>query len=470
MALSINIERPGSYYEFTFTSSAGGFTPLPLEIALLGVPSTAGTKTTEGEEYRVLSPEEADTFFGRGSELALMCRAAFAVGSVRGFLPAIYGVPVAEPSGGGAAKTTTTITIAGTPTENSDLVVRIAGRTFTVPVTTASTPTTIAADLESLIDAAASVLPVTASVAAGTVTCINVVTGANGNEVLFEAVNTPAGLTNTITQTVAGAGTSDPQNALDALASGRDYNALALANNTAGDVTKAVDHVSSSGGAWDPANKLWRRVWFGENGSLADATTLAAADDFRISVAALRNARSLPGEIAAACAALSYSEDRANYNFDAALLPLYGGAQSDAWTGAEIESLLDGGVSPLQPSQARSDRAVIEKLVTTQVTINSVPSFVLRDIVVPKVAAFVARQIDAQYGILRPETTDAIRDIILQVDRAAESLGLIRNVETHKPGVIVVEDDLVSGRANATNPIEVVLPLHQAVFAINVLV
>jgi hypothetical protein len=102
------------------------------------------------------------------------------------------------------------------------------------------------------------------------------------------------------------------------------------------------------------------------------------------------------------------------------------------------------------------------------VKISNVPSFVLRDVVVPKVGAFVARQIDAKYALQRPETTDTIRDLVLDVDRQTEAAGYIRNVETLKPGVTAVLDGVVPGRANIKNPIEVVTPIHQAVFDIEV--
>ena len=466
MAISASIQSPGTYFEFLFTSKAGGFAPLPLQIALLGVTSTAAT---EGEPIRVLTAEEADAAFGVGSELALMCRAAFAIGALKGTLPAIYGVPIAEATIG-PVTAVSTITIGGVPTAAQSLVVRIAGRTFTVPTTPTSTPTAIAADLKLLIDANSTVLPITAGVAAGVVTGTAVHAGENGNQVVYEVTEIPAGLTAVVTQTVVGAGVSDPQNALDALSAGIDFNAIAMPNNTVTDVTKAVDHVNENNGAWAPGNKLWRRMWFGENGSLGDAQTLASADNYRISVAALRNARSLPSEIAAACAALSYSEESANFNFDGAQLDLYGGAQADAWTGPESESHLAAGVSPLQPDVTRDDRASVKKLVTTQVNINGFPSLVLRDIVVPKVAAFVARQHDAQYNILRPQTVDDIRDVILQVNRTAQGLRLIRNVESLKPQITAEEDPLIAGRALAKNPIEVVIPLHQAVFTLTVLV
>lgn len=464
--IAITREKPGTYFEFSFTSARGGFAPIPQRVALLGV-QTASVLPADSFDpltHRVLSPEDGDTLFGRGSELALMLRVAFRIGSLRGRMPEIYGVPLAAPSGGGAAATTTTIVIAGTPTVTDVLVIRIAGRSLQVPVTPASTAASIAAVLEAAIDAAAADLPVTAGVSSATVTCTATSAGVWGNKVQFETAHLPTGITVTITQTVAGAGASDPEDALAATLT-QDLSALALPNNTTTDVDTAADHLDE---AWEAGAKKWRRVWFGENGSLSDAQTLAAQNDFRISVGALRNARSLPSEIAAACAVLDYSESAPNYNFDDALLALYGGDGDDAWTDAECEAVLDAGASPLQPSDTRPDRAKVVKLVTTQVSQNGVASLVLRDIAVPKVGAFVARQIDAEYALKRPETLPAIRDLVLDVDRRAEAVRYIRNVETLKEQVTVEEDPDVPSRALIANPLDVVSPIHQAVFGMQV--
>jgi phage tail sheath gpL-like len=140
----------------------------------------------------------------------------------------------------------------------------------------------------------------------------------------------------------------------------------------------------------------------------------------------------------------------------------------DSWTDAEAESLLDAGASPLQPSDARTDRAKVVKLVTMQVSQNGVASFNLRDVVVPKVGVFVARQIDAEYALKRPETMPAIRDLVLDVDRRAEAVRYIRNVETLKEQVTVEEDPDVPGRAIIANPLHVVSPIHQAVFGMQI--
>ncbi len=466
MSIAITREKPGTYFEFSYTSARGGFTPIPQRIALVGVQtaSTLPANSFDPLTHRVLSPEDGDTLFGRGSELALMIRAAFRIGSLRGRLPEVFGVPLAAPSGGGAVATVTTILIAGTPTVTGLLVIRIAGRSLQVPASPASTATSIAAALEALIDAAAAELPVTAGVVTATVTCTATSAGVWGNDVQFEKPSVPAGLTVTITQTVPGVGASDPEDALAATLT-QDLFAIAMPNNSTGDVDTVADHLDE---AWEAGAKKWRRVWFGENGTLGDAQALAVQNDRRISVAALRSARSLPCEIAAACAALDYSEEVPNFNFDAAQLALYGGDGDDSWTDAEIEVLLDAGVSPLQPSSVRADRVLVVKFVTTQVTIAAVASFVLRDIVVVKVGVFIARQIDAEYALKTPPNQPAIRDLVLDVDRRAEAVFYIRNVEILKEQVTVVEDPDVPGRSLITNPIEAVLPIHQAVFGIEV--
>ncbi len=452
-----NIQRPGTYYRFTFTSARGGFRPLPQQIAVVGVQT--GTTATAGEVYKVISPEQGDADFGAGSELALMLRAVFALGSARGKLPHVYAVPLDAPSELADQPAITTLTITGTAQTAGDLIVRIAGRTVRTGVLPTFTPNEIATALHTAIVAQDAELPVTADATDNVVTGTHRTNGVNGNDVVYEFVRAPAGLTVTIEQTQTGIGVADITGALDATLA-TDFNAIAIANHTAADVDIARDHLDE---AWDAGSKRWRHVFLGDTGSLGSAQSLASADDFRFTVVAMRNSPSLPSEIAAATAALTFSEEKPNFNYDGAELPIFPCKASDAWTGAEIEALLAAGVTPLSRAR-RNDRVKVEKLVTTQVTQDDVDFLPLRDITTPLVSEFVARQLDATYAQRKPQNIDALSKLIVNVLLRVESAGFIRNVQSQIGDILVVEDEQVTTRAIATVPFIIVPPLHQVVF------
>ena len=461
MALDIHIQRPGTYFTFEFSPATAGFLPLTHKVGFIGIAGATGTATVEAISERVLSPTHADSLFEAGSELALRCRRAFALGAITGSLPEIYGIPLAAPAGGGDLPAISTITISGTPTVADELVVAIAGRALRIGVSPSSTPTTMAAALLAAMDGNATILPVTGEAAAGVVTSTHQANGVNGNAVTYEAMRVPSGVTVAIEQTQAGVGATDITNALDASLN-VDFNGLAVANTTAGDITDAETHLAE---AWAPGTKLWRLVQFHGDGSLGTVQALSPGD-FRIPVSGTRSARGLPSEIAAEMMAACFSRFLPNYNFDAQRLSSPPPDIADRWTGTEVEALLDAGISPLNPT-ADGVRLAVEKYVTSQTEINDVPSFVLRDIVVPKTGAFIARQIDALYAIRRPQTREAIRDLVLEVNRLAEAANIIREVDELLDQITVTDVVGVPGRVAIQNPIRVNVPIHQADFTIN---
>ena len=459
MPLSITTQVPGAYFDFAFTTRQGGFVPLAQRVALVGIQTA--TTVPAGEVTELLSAEQADSLHGPGSELALMARAAFDLGALRGTLPRLYTVPLAEPAGGTEAATVTTLTVSGTAALADDLVLRIAGRPVRVAVTPTATPDDIAGAIKADIDRQTLIMPITATAAAAVVTCTHRSPGANGNDVAFDTISIPSGISVTIAQTTAGAGAADITPALDALL-GLDINGVALANHTDTDITAAI---ASANEAWQPGTKRWRHFFLAETGTLATAQTLAAANDYRITVHGFRGSPSLPGEIAAVQAALTFAVDLPNYNYDGARVPLYPPRAADAWTTAELESLLAAGVTPLEPGEG-DKRATVTKMVTTAVTKNGAPDYANRELGVSLTAAYHARQLDAQYARVKPATIDAIRDMVITVNKRAEAAGLLRNVDTQLPAITVTEDTAVPGRANIVNPIEPALPIHQAAFTI----
>ncbi|MDQ3153631.1 MAG: hypothetical protein M3R63_18595 [Actinomycetota bacterium] len=467
--LASSVRRPGSFHRFVFANFGRGLVPLDLRMACVGMMTTAGSATAE-VVYEVGDDADADAKFGPGSELALMLRKAFAQARLQGASPQIYAVGLTPPGAGTAQVNTLTFT--GPATEDGNFVLRVAGRTITVGVTNGDANTDVAAALEDLLDALTTTLPITAGVAGAVVTCTNVHKGENGGDVDYEVVETPSGIACVIASSATGSGVTDITNALDALL-GLNIDVVAIANRKSADVT---DSKANTATAWGAGEKKYRWVVIGDPTTLSAANTLStAANDKTVIIASYEGSPSLPGEIAAAVACYAWAKERPNANYDGGVLDLYPPAVASVYTTTEIESALAVGTTPLKPTPGR-DQTEIVRLVTTKTVTSSSPDFVLFDLATSRTAAYMARQIEAAYVSQfvqevmvvdddSPDNVlDRIRDSVVGVHRAMESLGFIRDVDDFLGEIVVEEAEDPSGRVNVNNPFRVVSPLHQAAF------
>jgi phage tail sheath gpL-like len=308
--LASDKRRPGTFHYFDDTSGSRSLIPIDKSLALVGIKSSAGTATAN-VPIQAFNESEAETYAGKGSELSLMARMAFATMRKRGVGMKLWLVPLAA-AGGGTANTRT-LTVTGTATANGDAVIRIAGRTFRVPIKVGDVQNTVAASIKVAIDPSLSDIPFTVGVATNVATLTAVHAGVNHNAAIVEVVSAPAGTSIAAAVGVAGAGVSSIVTALDALGS-RDYLGLALGNHLAQDITDLGTHLDAM---WAASKKRYRHAFLGETGTLGTATTLATAANRKdIVIAAMEASPSLPGEIAAAVAVMAQSKDRPSYNYD----------------------------------------------------------------------------------------------------------------------------------------------------------
>jgi phage tail sheath gpL-like len=177
-----NIKVP--LYWVEVDPSMAGLSSINLVALMVGVKLTAGTATAD-IPVPIGSQAQADAAFGAGSELSRMFQAYYA----NNFANEVWGLGVAEPSGGTSA--TGTITITAPPTAAGTISLYIAGSSVPVNIMTTDTPTTIAAAIVSAINNYSSTigndaLPVTASAAVGVVTLTSKFKGVNGNEITVQ--------------------------------------------------------------------------------------------------------------------------------------------------------------------------------------------------------------------------------------------------------------------------------------------
>lgn len=466
---------PQSYHTFAHVKGGSGLAPLPLRVLLVGIKSSAGTATVE-TPVQVLDGADGITKAGQGSELALMVAKAFEQGELnrstnRGGQPEVWICPIAAPGASVAAAQTLTVTV--TTALAGTLVVRIAGRTINVGVAAGDSQNTIATALKNAIAALIRELPVTAGVAANVVTCTHVTTGTNGNDVAYEVVSAPSGVSVASAQSVAGTGTIDITAALDA-AVDRNYDAIAISIHSSAAITDAGTHLTSM---WGYAQKFWRWLFMGDRASLGTAQGYAtSADSEKILIPSCELCPNTPAEIAAATAVCGFGQERPNANLDGAQLALYPPPAAYAYTSAEIESALAGGIIPLKPT-ASGARLEVVRMITTKMTENSVPFTALQDLGISRTLAYRATQYDLAYrtgfqaevidgALSNPDATllRRIRDMCVSIDREMGRLNYLRDVEDTIPQIQVEEASAPAGRVLVQAPCRVAGALHQVAF------
>lgn len=468
MSIPATLRRPGVYTEF-LVDNRGTTQILPTRICVVAIKSAAGT-ATPGVAVQILDEDAADLYAGRGSQGALMLRSCFLQAQRAGSAaPELWFCAIAAPSSG-AASATQTWTVTTTTALAGEVVFRIAGRPLVAAVAAGATPTAIAAAMKAAVDAAVKTMPVTAGVVAGVMTTTAVHAGAHGNDISYEVVSVPSGVSVVAAAGVAGAGVVDVTASLDTLLD-RDYDAIVLGNHAAADVADAIAHTSA---AWGYEQQRYRHVVIGEPGTLATANGLATGGNNKtVLVVGCEGCPNLPGEIAAMAAAAAWSKTNnvgvmPNANLDGEVLYLYPPSSANAFTAAEVESALAAGVTPLVPFE---QSVAIVRAVTTKTTTSGAIDESEYDLSRSRVQAHLARLTDlAIRRNHRQETQDAellqrVRDTVLAEHRklAATVPPVLIDVEVLKDEIKVSYAASPAGRILVDAPHRPADPHHQTV-------
>lgn len=454
------VRRPGAFSEFEFVEDGQSLIPLPLRFVIVAEKTSAGTATVD-TPVQVFSEQEADTLGGRGSLAAVLYRTAVAQSKLSGASPEIFMCPIAEPGGGVATQETATITV--TTATSGDFIISVAGRLITVGVNAGDAQNTIAAGLKAQADTLKSEIPFTASVVNNVVTFVHTTKGVNGNDPAFALIKAPAGVSCVLAQSVAGSGAASITNAVQALYD-RRYHAVAISNHTTTDIATLLTERAA---AWGFSQRNYRFFFVGERGSLGTAQTLAtAANDLGIVVGSYEGTPSLSGEIAVCDAMAEFSRELPNANLDGELVALYPPSGALAYTGPEIESGLNGGLTVHEPDGAFSR---ITRLVTTSTTSNGAPIEATRDIAFPRTAAFRAEQVELAYRArFRQESDSAdlrrrVLDMIIEISRVMEAQGILIDVDSFLEQTQLDRSNSPAGRYVSVAPFRVAGPNHQLI-------
>jgi phage tail sheath gpL-like len=272
-----NLRIPGSHLEFD--SSLAGYSQQTFKRLIIGQRLAAGT-VAAGVPTLVPSGPLADTYFGRGSMLAKMCRAALAVDPWM----ETWAIPLDDNVAGVAA--TGSLTITGAPTEAGTLNVYVGaddiggslnGR-VQVAVATTDTPTSIATAIAAAINAD-DTLPVTAASALGVVTLTARQKGEVGNDIdvrlNYYGETTPAGIVVAIAAMAAGATNPDITDAITAMA-GTQYNWMTMPYVDQANMTAMATELDSRYSAME---QIGGRAFGGWRGTYAAALTFGQAQN-----------------------------------------------------------------------------------------------------------------------------------------------------------------------------------------------
>lgn len=463
--------KPQTFHILTYLSVGRSLVSLPQRL-LLSAPQAAGATATVNVPIAIDDPNSTDALFGIGSPMALMARQAFATAAFLGQGPALFACPLAE---GATTKEVRTLTFAGTATADGTVSVRIAGRYINVGIALGTTATNVGVAVDAAFKLQSQNLPWVSTNATGVVSLTATTKGTIQSDAIVDVVSLPLGITAVWAIGTAGAGAISIQPALDASA-GQQYDGHAICTHNSADVallnTSLVTRMS-------PAEK--KPIWYfvGEPGSTAVAAALAANHE-GIVVGHCEQSRSLPFEIAATMAVAALSKSRPNANYDGLVVPLYPPPANYAFTNSQIETDLNQGVTPLVPVLNPNTGNVVEgqlsiiRLITTRTTQAGQPFALLRDFGVSRTAWYMAKQYDIAYAakfgglasnpdgvLLDDDTVARVRDMIININKSAEDVSILRNVDADTARLLTERDSSVSGRLNVDNAYTIVVGLHQ---------
>jgi phage tail sheath gpL-like len=350
---------PGTYVEFDNSLALSGLLELNQKYLLIGQRNTNGT-TAEGELVRVVSNDDADAQFGRGSMLAEMCRAAREVN----MYSEMWAVALDDLAAGVAA--TKTVTIGGT-IGTGILAMMIGGQRVQVKVSPTATADTdaVAAALVAAVNAD-DTLQMSASAALSVVTLTAKHKGEVGQNIdvrhsYYVGEKLPPGLTVTIAAGTAGAGNPDIATALAAI-SDVQFHYFGHAYIDAANLNALEAELANRFG---PMQAIEGIAFSAVNGSVATMGTFGNSRNSQHSSIMAAGLSPTRPEIWAACYAARAAYD---LNIDPglplqtqALYPLLPAALADRPTQPERDTLLYDGVSTHKVDSGgvvRIDRAI----------------------------------------------------------------------------------------------------------------
>jgi phage tail sheath gpL-like len=453
-----SIRKPGKYFEFN-TKLAVRTLPNNKQRLLL-----IGQKTSSGAHpallpVQIFSDVQAGKYFGFGSMLHLMARAAIIAN------PYVDLTCVALDDVNGSSKAERTITITGSANVSGVIVFYIGNERVDVNISKDDSQNVIAQKVVNEINKK-SILPVTASVNESQQNVIVLKAknaGVVSYEIGLEYENTITGIT--ISDTYWNGGGSDPDIIL-ALQKvfPENYNIIVTPYNYNDSLVKLRDYLDTVSNGIEQRGAIGV---FALTHELSDATTLASLMNHgRMLCAYLRGTRSISYELASCMGAVIASEeDPARPLNTLELKGINPPKVADRLTRQEQENCLYNGVTPIEVDTGEKVRIV--RAVSTYIADESgMEDISLLDITTIRTLDYVRKACKERIALRFPreklssKTPNKVKTELLDVLKKLEELEIVENVDMNKDNLIVERDTKDPNRLNAKIPTDVVNGLH----------
>lgn len=451
-----SIRKPGKHIEFNLKLAVRALPGNLQRLVLIGQRLALGP-VAASTPVDVFSDAESSTYFGRGSVLGGMVKAALTAN------PYVQLTCVALDDAAAATAASCTITLTGTATAAGSLGILIGTSQVNAGISAGDTAAVVATAIKAVVDAAPD-LPVSASVAAGVVTLTAKNKGTLGNLIKVSTVQLLAAGISAATSAMAN-GTLDPdiQAALTPLfAGGHDILVSSLIDSA--NLTKLRTYLDTVSGPMEQRGAI---ATYALTSTLATATTLAGTiNSGRISAALLPGTVSAPWEVAAAYAAVIASEEDPARPLNT--LPLTGIAPpplASRLGRTEQENCLYNGVTPLEVGPG--EKVQIVRAITTYTRDpQGVADPSLLDLTTIRSLDYVRKAILQRWVLRFPRDKKSLRtkgrvwSETYDVLGKLEELEIVENVAGNKDKLLVQDDLQDVSRLNVRIPTDIVNGLH----------
>jgi len=445
-----SLRLPGVYVEFD--NSLAGNSPQEFKLVVVGQRLAAGA-VAEGVPTRILSGNQAEAAFGRGSMLAEMLKTIKGIDS---FMD-VWAIALDDAGAGVAA--TGTITITGAATAAGTLALYIAGKRVSVPVASGDDVTNVATSIVSAITSDTS-LPVTAGNVAGVVTLTARHAGEIGNDLdvrlnYFDEA-TPAGIAAAIVPMAGGTTNPDITTAIAAMGA-EWYNWMVMPFT---DSTNIVALETELDDRWGPMQQIGCRAFTAFRGGHAAASTYGSGrNNPHVTCMATNTAPEPPYIWAATNAIVAASKLAADPARPLKTLKLPGlkaPLVANRWTDGERNLLLWDGISTYkvgndgsvyierQITQYQENGASVADIsylnINTPETLERI-RFVQRSTIATKYPRHKLAGTSERFGAGQPiATEDSLRAEFISMYQEFIDLGWCEDLEAYKASLIVIID------------------------------
>ena len=458
-----DLRRPQIATEYNADQAVQTLPTLGNKVLIIGQKTSSGI-ANDSTSQQIFSSADANLYAGNGSIVALTAKAALSAN------PDLDLSIVTLSDAGGSADATGSFAFDGDSTTAGNIDLWVGNMNFNVAVTALDSSSTIATNVQTAIAAKEHLLPVTSTVAAGTVTLVARNKGVLGNNIPLATKQnemSTAGVTITTTQPTGGSGAVDISNALLGVFPG-DFNIIICPNNDDTNLGLLKTHIDSVSGPTEgrPCIGVFGNT-VNDTGTIQDqcGTTLNSERltcGFLPYVKTTEHGHSLDYEVAGAYAAVIASESDPARPLQT--LPLTGIAPSSIeyrMTKTQQESLLENGVTPLVPGVGEQVR-IVRAITTYTTNAAGIDDIAYLDLTTIRTLDFVRKAIETREGLRFPRaklstrTPAQVRAQIIDVLLQLESLDIVERVQKNLPGIICERDSQDPNRLNCLIPTDVV--------------